>query len=213
MKITNYLLLIVLLYACNNKSDTQQATPKPSSELVPNHSPSNSGGQLSIKDLDKKIKLELLDPKIVEAFQEVQHKNDLFITEIEQLQTEMIDTTGGYKVPGDIKTIRGRRDKDITTRWLAYGEQGERLKNSILENRQNLLSLVAPEDMEEMKENITLNIDEEAPKSAGKTWNEYMFKYMPLGAVIPLLSQKQTNAKISELALYKYLSKKHPRKE
>ncbi|MCH2044535.1 MAG: hypothetical protein MK212_10500 [Saprospiraceae bacterium] len=212
MKITAYLFLILLCCACGTESPKPQSTnPAPIS-----NSPSTSTQEDKIiTNFREKILLEVLDPEIAIKFKEVQQKNDSFLLELEQLRIDMIDTTGGYAVPNDIKTIRGRRNKDLPTRWLAYGEQGKQLEAAILNNRQSLLSLVDAKDLEDMKQNISLSIkyEEIAAKEVGKTWREYMFKNMPLAAVLPLLTKMGVDAQSSEVALFNYLSKKYPRKE
>jgi hypothetical protein len=127
------------------------------------------------------------------------------------------------------KTVpKGKKNKDVTTRVLVDKGAGEELKTKILETRDQMLgaytSLLqtqleesdnnpplafgrSAEEVEQlinnMESNLTLSIDDETWKNTKdkKSWADFKFRQMPLAAVLPLLSQMQSDAKSSEAAL------------
>lgn len=147
------------------------------------------------------------------------------------LRTTLIDMAGnnnGEFDEGDMKDghIRGKKNKDVTTRFLVLGEdgtggepgEGEALKQRIVDTRKALIDRyrqlleehgtdmeIKSEDIDEMvaalDANIPFNVDDESWKNADKkkeSWSEFKFGHMPVAAVMPLLSQMQSDLKVSE---------------
>ncbi len=150
---------------------------------------------------------------------------------VDGLRSTLVDMAGdnnGADDEGDYKDghIRGKKNKDVTTRFLVLGEdgvggepgEGEALKERIIETRQALIDRyrqLLTEHGEQMKidkedidskvaaleANIPFNVDDESWKNADKkkeSWSDYKFGHMPVAAVMPLLSQMQSDLKVSE---------------
>ncbi len=152
---------------------------------------------------------------------------------VEQLRSDLIDETGnqnGQLDDGDyiedhgaIKP-KGKKDKDGTTRLLLNEGKGEELKEKTLEIRQKMLDEYTnllnehgenfglnenqiAQAVENIKNNITLNIDEDIYEGTDKTsWADFKFRKMPLAAVLPTLSAMQADAKTSEATLVNELA-------
>ncbi|BDS13901.1 type IX secretion system motor protein PorM/GldM [Aureispira anguillae] len=118
----------------------------------------------------------------------------------------------GHKVP------KGKKNKDITTRILVDGGKGNELEQKITTSKKHLLEVyikllrehgtnfdLSAEEIENkiknLERNITLEIGEEWKHSDKKSWADFKFRQMPLAAVLPLLSQIQSNAKSTEAAI------------
>jgi gliding motility-associated protein GldM len=173
---------------------------------------------------DSKAKYRPIQPAITA----IQNKVKEFNTYVQQLRDELIDGSGdkdgtvnagdfqeGHE--GELKYIRGKKNKDITTRLLVDGEQGEQLKAKIIETRDELIKLYtdllqANQDTFELKDqematkiqsiagSMPFNIDDEAWRETEdkKSWSDYKFRQMPVAAVLPLLSKMQGDLKTSE---------------
>ena len=119
----------------------------------------------------------------------------------------------GKKVP------KGKKNKDITTRILVDEGKGGELKAKILETRERLINTytalleehgetfgLSEQEIERniasIGDNIPFNVDDETwQETDKKSWEEFKFRQMPLAAVLPLLSQMQSDAKSSEASL------------
>lgn len=173
-----------------------------------------------LKD-DSKAKFRPIQP----AIKAVREKVSAFNTYISDLRNLLIDQSGdanGKVDEGDFKAehagelpyIRGKKNKDVTTRLLSDGDKGVELKTKIEETRQALVESytnllkehgsefdLKPEDIESKITNIATNMPfkvdmSQVPK--GKTWEEFKFRQMPVAAVLPLMSQMQSDLKASE---------------
>ncbi|MCC6816269.1 MAG: hypothetical protein IT267_07660 [Saprospiraceae bacterium] len=110
---------------------------------------------------------------------------------------------------GERKELKGKKDKDVTTRNMVNGGKGLELKNKILEYRQKFLSLIDDSLRAGMESEVPMNIDDESWKhSTKKSWEEYTFKQMPLGACQPIFTKFINDAKASENAVLNHFSKK-----
>jgi len=133
---------------------------------------------------------------------------------------------GDYTESYGKRVPKGKKNKDVTTRILVDEGVGEELKNKILEAREVIISSYrnllqeqleqnpeklafgrSAEEVEQMiqnmERNLTLSIDDETWKGSKdkKSWADFKFRQMPLAAVLPLLSQMQSDAKSSEAAV------------
>lgn len=116
---------------------------------------------------------------------------------------------GDYIIKGDKKDLKGKKDKDVTTRNMVNGGKGKELKDKILEYRTKFLSLIDDSLRAQMETEIPLNIDDETWKhSTKKSWEEFTFKQMPLGACQPIFTKFINDAKASENAVLNHMSKK-----
>ncbi len=117
---------------------------------------------------------------------------------------------GDYVIKnGHRKELKGKKDKDVTTRNMVNGGEGLKLKNAILQAREKFLSYIDDADKATMANEISLNIDDESWKTTTKkSWEEYTFKQMPLGAVQPIFSKIINDCKSSENSVLNYLLSK-----
>lgn len=117
---------------------------------------------------------------------------------------------------GELNAIRGKKNKDVTTRLLIDGGKGEALKAKILETRQELIdvytALLTENDstfqltaaqvatkVQNIATDMPFDVDDESWKSTDKkSWEDYKFRQMPIAAVLPLMSQMQADLKASE---------------
>ena len=167
------------------------------------------------------------------AIAEVQSISADFSQFVEQMRDQIIDLSGNndgevndgdYKMSHGLRTVKGKKNKDVPTRYLVYGEdgaggeagEGAALKAKVLETRQRLIDAYSNllnehgKDMDlkqadidariqSVAVNMPFNIDDEAWKEADReSWSDYTFGHMPVAAVLPLLSQMNSDLKVSE---------------
>lgn len=167
------------------------------------------------------------------AVDEVRATSNELVVYINNLRDELIDEAGdrnGKNDDGDyimsygISVPKGKKDKDVTTRLLVEEGKGTALEEKIrstqeklMEQYEKLLTTYGKDfDLNEeevaaqvagLKANIALRINEDWKNSDKKSWAEYKFKQMPVAAVLPLLSQIQTNARATEANLVTEMAK------
>ncbi|MEM9820223.1 MAG: gliding motility protein GldM [Bacteroidota bacterium] len=117
---------------------------------------------------------------------------------------------GDYKMTGGKNKMKGIKNKDITTRYLVDEGIGEELKAKILETKKQFMTFIDEADQTTFASNISLEVDDESWTLAKdkKSWSEYNFKQMPLGAVEPMFTKYINDAKSSESAVLNYLLSK-----
>lgn len=149
---------------------------------------------------------------------------------VDDLRNELIDVAGNangevdeedYSESYGKRVPKGKKNKDVTTRILVDEGRGEELKAKILETRQELIDVytklmqengdtfgLKPEQIQSRIQSVAnempFNIDDatwQAPGSDKNSWSDFKFRQMPLAAVLPLLSQMQSNLKSSEAAM------------
>lgn len=182
-----------------------------------------------VKDLlndDSKRKYRPIGP----AIDAVRAKVVEFNTYVDDLRDELIDIAGNgngevdeedYTESYGKRVPKGKKNKDITTRILVDEGRGEELKAKILETRQELIDVytalmqengdtfgLSQEQIagriQSVATEMPFNIDDEtwqAPGSDKSSWSDFKFRQMPLAAVLPLLSQMQSDLKSSEAAM------------
>ncbi len=130
---------------------------------------------------------------------------------IEKLKVDLIEEAGGYDEDGK---MRGYKNKDVTTRVLVGLDpnkqegKGFELEAMITEYRNKFLDLIEEDDKILFEKNISLSTTDDWKKSDKKSWAQYTFQQMPLGAVLPLLSKVENDAKSTENAVLNYFLKK-----
>lgn len=180
-----------------------------------------------LKDLledESKAKYRPIEP----AVDEVRAAVSDFNTYVDQMRDLLIDEGGNrdgenndadYLIDHGKKVPKGKKNKDITTRLLVDDGKGEELKDKILETRDRLISSYSAlleeygrdfglsedeikRNVETIGGNIPFDVDDETWKDTDKkSWADFKFRQMPLAAVLPLLSQMQSDAKSSEASL------------
>ena len=187
-----------------------------------------------LKD-DSKAKYRVLQPAIAEIRQQAAQLDSY----VSQLSDQLIDVSGnndGVVDEGDyieshgVMAPKGKKNKDVTTRLLVQGEdgqvaegegEGEELKRRIIETRQALvdaytklltdhgdaLQIDADERaarIASVADNMPFKVDDTAWREANNkkvSWADYKFGHMPVAAVLPLLSQIRSDLKVSEANL------------
>ena len=107
------------------------------------------------------------------------------------------------------KEIKGQKNYDATTRLMVGSGKGEELKAKMLEYRDKMLDLIDPEDRKTFSLPIEIN-DEKWKNSvnAKKSWSDFTFGHMPIGATLPIFTKYQNDLKASEAAVLNYLASK-----
>ncbi len=173
---------------------------------------------------ESKLKYKPIEP----AVDQVRSTISSFNAYVNTLRDDLIDESGnkdgevneedyiesyGKRVP------KGKKNKDVTTRMLVDEGRGEELKAEILKTKEALVKIYTdllnqhgetfglkkPEIENRIKNianNLPFGIDDETWKGTDKaSWADFKFRQMPIAAVLPLLSQMQSDAKSSEAAL------------
>lgn len=164
------------------------------------------------------------------AIEAVRAKVAEFNSYVNAMRDNLIDISGNgngvvdeedYTESYGKKVPKGKKNKDITTRLLVDEGQGEELKAKIIDTREELIKIYgdlldnhgedfdrSPEEIQKLKQsigvNMPFNIDDEtwqAPGSDKKSWSDFKFRQMPVAAVLPLLSQMQSDLKSSEAGM------------
>lgn len=164
---------------------------------------------------------------IVPAVKDIRNTTKALIVYIDEIRDELIDKGGnsnGQRDDGDFieshgeMVPKGKKNKDVTTRILVDGGKGDALEQKITSAKQHLIALYTTllrengkafdlkEEEVELKikgleKNITLDVDDEWTHSDKKSWADFKFRQMPLAAVLPLLSQIQSNARSAEATM------------
>jgi gliding motility-associated protein GldM len=175
---------------------------------------------------ESKRKYQPIEP----AIDAVRAKAVEFNTYVDELRDELIDIAGNgngevdeedYTISYGKRVPKGKKNKDVTTRILVDEGRGEELKAKIIETRQELIDVytklmqengdsfgLQQEEIQSRIQSVAndmpFNIDDEtwqAPGSDKASWSDFKFRQMPLAAVLPLLSQMQSNLKSSEAAM------------
>ena len=174
---------------------------------------------------DSKKKYRPIEP----AVDQVRSVVSEFNTYVNELRDEIIDASGnknGQIDDGDYiesygKVVpKGKKNKDVTTNLLVNEGLGEELKNRIIDTKEKMVKAYSDlltqngeafgrsaDEIDQMVSNISDNLpfgldDETWRESKDKeSWSDFKFRQMPVAAVLPLLSQMQSDAKSSEASL------------
>ncbi len=142
-----------------------------------------------------------------------------FVDFIGGIWSEMEEKSGGRYEEGHkyAGLLKKKKDKDTTTRLLVTGTQekepmGETIKAKILEAKQKFLTFIDPADQATFSSNIALEVDDESWKEKygdrENGWSVYNFRQMPVGALEPMFTKWQNDAKATEAAVLNYLLSK-----
>lgn len=162
------------------------------------------------------------------AVASIRAKSKEFVDYVEKMRGDMIDAGGnknGTLDDGDYyedhgsKYPLGKKDKDITTNYLVTEGKGKELENKIVATRNELLKIYndlldkygkEPFGLKEgeiatrkenMKNNLTLEVEEVHGEDGSTDWATVKFRQMPLAAILPMFSGIQGNATTSEASL------------
>lgn len=164
------------------------------------------------------------------AMEAVRAKAAEFNAYVDQLRDALVDGTGDVNGQvdagdfkeghdGDLHYIRGKKNKDVTTRMLVTDGKGEELKEMIISTREDLINIYTTlletygdtfglsqeqiaSTIQSVATEMPFEIDDEKWTTTDKTsWADFKFRQMPVAAVLPLLSQMQSNLKSSEAAM------------
>ncbi|MEL7162201.1 MAG: GldM family protein, partial [Bacteroidota bacterium] len=182
---------------------------------------------------------------ILPAVEAIQAEVSNFNSYVSQLRSNLIDESGNqngeedegdYVVKKGLRSVRGKKNKDVTTRILVYGEDGvaegengagDELKERIIETRANIIKIYEDllnthgkdfdlndndikSSIESVANNMPFSVDDETWRENNKkvSWADYKFGHMPVAAVLPLMSQIQSDLKVSEANIVNDLRQK-----
>ncbi len=184
----------------------------------------NQGIPAQVAKLAKK-KPEL--QKYADRATPVRELSQEFTSFIEDIKTQLIDRSGdksGVVDDGDFiikdgvrKKMKGVKNKDVTTKYLVQGYKGRgeepvgpELKQRILDTKTKFMEFIDEEDREAFSRNIALEIDDESWQASKdkNSWSDYNFRQMPVGAILPIFTKFQNDAKATEAAILNYLLSK-----
>ncbi len=157
---------------------------------------------------------------------------------VEEIKDQLVDLSGdknGVNDDGDYmypdnpakRIPKGKKNKDVTTRYLVLEGKGTELETKVRETTDKLVEIYSntisqPENakafgfrkpngavdeeavqknIDAFRSNISLKIDDNWQEVAGedkKSWAEFRFKQMPVISTLPLLTKFQTDAKNAE---------------
>ena len=173
-----------------------------------------------IKERAKKTK-EL--EKYAERVDPARDLSKEFSDYIDGILDHMIDASGdqnGVHDEGDyrdvkgVQELKGKKNKDITTRYLVEDEKkGAELKAKVMEFRGKFLELIDEEDRAAWESKIAMTIDDETWQQSVNTkkntnWETFNFRQMPLAATMPIFTKFKNDAKSTEAAILNYLQGK-----
>ncbi|GAA5221424.1 type IX secretion system motor protein PorM/GldM [Membranihabitans marinus] len=135
----------------------------------------------------------------------VQEISKEFSTYVDEIVDHMIEETGGYLEDGSLK---GYKNKDITTRFLVNEGKGDELEQKIAGLEEQFLQFIDPEDRERLAGEINLEIDESWKETEKMSWADFNFRQMPLLATLPIFSKIKNDVKSAEATVLNYLMNK-----
>lgn len=174
---------------------------------------------------DSKRKFRPIEP----AVDQVRTTVAEFNTYVDEIRDQLVDASGNrdgevndedYTIDHGKRVPKGKKNKDVTTNLLVKQGLGEELKTKIIDTKEMLVKIYTdlleqhgeafgrkPTEIQQMVANIDANLpfgidDETWRESKDKdSWADFKFRQMPVAAVLPLLSQMQSDATSSEASL------------
>jgi gliding motility-associated protein GldM len=133
--------------------------------------------------------------------------------DIDQIMEDMITATDGWvedkETGAQTDDLKGKKNMDITTRYLVEEGNGAKLKAALLEYKDAILELVDSTDRVAFEKEIAVNIDDKTWQEKGKaSWSHMNFDHMPLQATLPIFRKFQNDIKSTESAFLNYLAGK-----
>ena len=163
----------------------------------------------------KKKELEVYAERVGPA-REISKELSVYIDEIVNMMIDeagvkdgVVDDQDYVEVQG-VSELRGKKNKDVTTRLLVDEGKGQELKAKIEEYRAKFLELIDEEDRAAFEKDMALIIDDETWRKSNKkrkraSWEAFNFRQMPLAATLPIFSKFKNDAKSTESAVLNYL--------
>lgn len=143
---------------------------------------------------------------LVNDFLLVREKKAALNLFLDSLRKELIQQSGGYLEKNGQSIINGRKDKETPHKIFITEGNGQALKQKILELVNEWLTLLDdPEKRRFLREELSLEIEENRWKEMDKTWEEYVFGNMPVAAILPMLRKFENDAQTSEAMVIRYL--------
>src|SRR5690606_31077687 len=105
----------------------------------------------------------------------VQELSADFSAYVDEIVNHMIQETGGYLEDG---TVKGFKNKDITTRYLVNEGKGTELEERLVSLEEKFLEYVDPEDRDRMANELNIEIDGAWKESDKKSWADFNFRQM-----------------------------------
>jgi len=133
--------------------------------------------------------------------------------DIEKVMTDMIDATKGWVIDDETGAqtddLLGKKNMDITTRYLVEEGNGAKLKAALLAYKDQIMELVDSTDRADFEKNVAVNIDDKTWQEKGKaSWSHMNFDHMPLQATLPIFRKYQNDVKSTESSFLNYLAGK-----
>jgi len=148
-----------------------------------------------------------------ERIDPIRDESSSLVEYIEGIKDHMIKATGEYMPDRETGAItdelKGKKDKEITTRYLVYDGKGKELREKLEAYREKILEYVDEDDKAAFTKEIAVQIDNDTWQKKGKkSWAEMNFKQMPLQATIPIFTKFINDVKSTESAGLNYLAGK-----
>lgn len=227
-----YLVLTALL-ALNVSAEVMNAFFTLDKSISASNGIVDSGNDKVLKSMativDEKTNYKPLHEAAMKANEVVKEFNRY----VDGIRDKLLTAAGGA-FPDDFKDPikRGRpkryQDKEIPTRLFVDGQDamgkkeepvGPEFKAKINETRQKLMDIYVEAskqnidgtnfteaELNALKDKFALNVDEEAAKAAGKSWEDFTFGHMPVAACYPILRKYQSDATTSGAAVINALA-------
>ncbi|GLR19239.1 gliding motility protein GldM [Portibacter lacus] len=133
--------------------------------------------------------------------------------DIQKIMDDMVEATKGWvmdeETGAQTDDLMGKKNMDITTRYLVEEGNGAKLKQALLDYKNEILLLVDSTDRATFEQNIAVNIDDKTWQDKGKaSWSHMNFDHMPLQATLPIFRKFQNDVKSTESSFLNYLAGK-----
>lgn len=230
-----YLVLTALL-ALNVSAEVMNAFFSIDKSIENTNGILTTSNDKTLNGLSKVVSEKTNYKPLYDAAKEARTVVDEFTSYVDEVRAGLEEEAGGL-FPADfkdpIKAGRPKRyqDKEVPTRYFVDGQQtgenkrepvGPILKEKIESTRAGLIELVervskmdiegtkiTEAEVEELKNKLSLAIDDESWKIAKKaSWEYYTFGHMPVAACYPILRKLQNDARSSEATVINFLASK-----
>jgi len=161
---------------------------------------------------------ELIDPArnaAKELNKEIDDIIHILIDESGNINGEYDDGDYVFKDGKKTTNLKGKKNKDVTTRLLVKAGRGEELKAKLLAFRSQIIELADEEDRATFSREIPDIVDDNTWKEkygedakGDKNWSFFNFRQMPVQAVLPILRKFQNDVISTESAFLNYLAGK-----
>ncbi len=222
LMITIMYLVLTALLALNVSAEIFNAFKMVDKGLVKSNSALDQKNESLPKLIEDGAKKKASLATYAERISPIRDASSSLVSYIDGIKDHMISESGGFseKYPDELK---GKKDKEITTRYLVDGGKGEELKQRLIDYRETILQYidndttvrdlkgnpVEMKDKTNFEKEIAVQIDDETWEKKGKkSWSEMNFKQMPLQATIPIFTKFINDVKSTEAAALNYLANK-----